>query len=315
LDISTQYATPLRSRFSVQIAFCFVFFAFDLSFTMPSPSTTSFILFEDRRVTRSITKLAAQGRGERAIFSSFCFGAVVLSHTAVAVIVRRPLAERTASVNVGAPLPVARKSYVVKPPAAKPVYSLPFPAYKTGFGFTTSGSARTPEERERLRKERLTFFRRGRAFRGRKHFPTIKVWAASAERGESYEREFVDPQTGCYRIIPSPALLAPPAINIGVLVLSPDMICLAPEIRKLAPHEWDEWRLTHRPELSRVVDPSLLFVRSTNSSGTLFPEDLKRYFPREWLRARVAQIREMPVGKKRRVKVLTVAKGGRRRRL
>jgi hypothetical protein len=218
-------------------------------------------------------------------------------------------------VNVGAPLPVARKSYVVKPLAAKPVFSLPFTAHKAGFGFTPSGSARTPGERERLRKERLAFFRRGRAFMGRKRFLAIKVSTASAERGESYEREFVDPQTGFYRIVPNPALLAPPVTNSGGLVLSPDMSCLVPEIRKLAPHEWDEWRPTHGPEHSRVVDPSLLFVRSTNSSGTLFPEDLKRYFPREWLRARVAQIREMPVGRKRRVKVLTAAKGGRRHRL
>ena len=227
------------------------------------------------------------------------------------MIVRRPLAERRASVNIEAPLPVARKFYVVKPPAAKPVCSLPFP-YKAGFGFTPSISPRTPEERERLRKERLAFFRRGRAYRGRDGLPRVKVWTAS-ERGERYEREFVDTRTGFYRLVPSPALLAPPATNYGGRVLSPDMFCLVPEVRELAPHEWDEWRPTRRPEHSRVVDPSMLFVPSTDSSGTLFPEDLKRYFPREWYRARVAMIREVPVGRKRRAKVLTAAKGGRRR--
>ncbi|KAN0138855.1 hypothetical protein V8E53_003243 [Lactarius tabidus] len=257
-----------------------------------SSSTTSYILFENRRVTRYTTKLAAQD--------------------CAAGIVRRPLAERTASVNVEAPLPVARKSYVVKPLAAKPVCSLLFP-YKAGFGFTLSGSPRTSEERERLRKERLAFFRRGRAYQRRKDLPTIKVWAGSALRGKRYEREFVDTRTGFHRNVPSPALLAPPATNYGGQVLSPGMFCLVPAICELAPHEWDEWRPTHRPEHTRVDDLSMLFVPSTNSSGTLFPEDLKRYFPREWYRARVAKIREVPVGKKRRVQVLVGPKGGRRR--
>ncbi|KAF8274759.1 hypothetical protein EI94DRAFT_1869742 [Lactarius quietus] len=247
------------------------------------PSTTSFILFENRRVARPTIKLAAQG--------------------CAAVIVRRPLAERMASVNVEAPLPVARKSYVVKKPADKLVCSLPFP-YKAGFGFTPSGSPRTSEERERLRTERLAFLRRGRAYRGRKDQPTIKVWAGSALREEKYEREFVDTRTGFHRIVPNPALLAPPATNYGGQVLSPDMFCLVPEVRELAPHEWDEWRPTRRPEHFRVDDPFMLFVPSTNSSGTLFPDDLKRYFPREWYRARVAKIREVPVGKKHRVKAV-----------
>ena len=221
--------------------------------------------------------------------------------------------------NVGAPLPVARKSHVVNPPTAKPVCSLPlaFPAYKAGFGFTPSGSRRNPEERERLRKERLAFFRRGRVFRGRKDLPTIKVWAAGVKRGKryGYRAEFVDPQTGPCRIVPSPGFLAPPVTNPSGLVFSPDMFCVMPEVRKLPPHKWDEWRPTRRPEHSRMIDRSMLFVPSTNSSGNLFPEDMKRYFPREWFRARVAKIREMPVGKKRRVKVLTAAKGGRHRRL
>ena len=236
----------------------------------------------------------------------------MLSYTVASVNVRRPLAERTASVNVEALLPVARKSYVVKPPTVEPVCSLPFP-YKAGFGFTPSGSPRTPEERERLRKERLAFFRRGCAFRGRKDLPTVKVWATAAPRGERYEREFVDTRTGFHRIVPSPALLAPPATNYSGQVLSPGMFFLVPAVCELAPHEWDEWRPTRRPEHIRVADPSMLFVPSTNSSGTLSPDDLKRFFPREWYRARVAKIREVRVGKKRPVKVHVATKGGRRR--
>ncbi|KAI9459190.1 hypothetical protein BJY52DRAFT_1186544 [Lactarius psammicola] len=54
-------------------------------------SSPSLILLENRRVTPSMSKLAAQGR----------------------VIVRHPLAERMASVNPEAPRPVARESSVV----------------------------------------------------------------------------------------------------------------------------------------------------------------------------------------------------------
>ncbi|KAH9057822.1 hypothetical protein EDB87DRAFT_1823361 [Lactarius vividus] len=244
---------------------------------MPSPSTTSLILFENTRVTRSMTKLAAQG-------------------CAAAVIVRRPLAERTASVNFEAPLPVARKSSPVNRPAAKP----PLP-YKAGFGFTLGGPQLTPEERERLRKERLAFSRRGRAYRERKGLPTVKVWVASASSRDRYEREFVG-QTGFYRIVPSPALLAPPATNYRDQVLSPDMFFLVPGVRELAPHEWDEWQPTRRPEHSRVVDASKLFVPLTCSSGNLSPDDLKRYFPREWYTARAAEIRKARIGKKRRAR-------------
>ena len=279
---------------------------------MPSPSTTSLILFENRCVTRSTTRLAAQGCGEQSLLL-FCVGAVVLRHAiAAAVIVRRPLAERTASVNLEAPFPVARKSSVVKPPAAKPSSSLPLPAYKVGFGFTLSGSPRTPEERERLRKERLAFFRR---VRGRKDLPTAKVWAASASAssGERYVRKFVGSRTSFHRIVSNPALLAPPATNYGGQVLSPDMFVLVPAVRELAPHEWDEWRPSRRPEHSRVVDISMLFVPSMTSSGNLSPDDLRRYFPREWHAARAAAIRELRDGKKRGVKVRAGAKGGRLR--
>ncbi|KAH9068158.1 hypothetical protein EDB83DRAFT_2314684 [Lactarius deliciosus] len=240
---------------------------------MPSPSTTSLILLENRRVTRSMTKLTAQG-------------------CATAVIVRRPLAERTASVNLEAPLPVARKSSPVNRPAAKP----PLP-HKAGFGFTLGGSTRTPEERERLRKERLAFFRRGGAYQDRKDLPAVKVWVASASSRDRYEREFVG-RAGFYRIVPSPAFLAPPATNYRDQVLSPDMFFLVPGVRELAPHEWDEWR----PEHNRVVDASKLFVPLTCSSGNLSPDDLKRYFPREWYTARAAEIRKARVGKKRRAR-------------
>ncbi|KAH8991344.1 hypothetical protein EDB86DRAFT_2830901 [Lactarius hatsudake] len=178
---------------------------------MPSPSTTSLILFENRRVTRSMTKLAARG-------------------CAAAVIVRRPLAERTASVNLEAPLSVARKSSPVNRPAAKPPLS-----YKAGFGFTLGGSARTPEERERLRKERLAFSRRGGAYQERKDLPAVKVWVASALSRDQ--------------------------------VLSPDMFFLVPGVRELAPHEWDEWRPTRRPEHNQggrrvqAVRPPDVFIR------------------------------------------------------
>ncbi|KAH9178409.1 hypothetical protein EDB89DRAFT_1901922 [Lactarius sanguifluus] len=241
---------------------------------MPSPSTTSLILFENRRVTRSMTKLAAQGCG-------------------------------LASVNLEAPPPDVRKSSPVNRPAPK----LPLP-YKAGFGFTLGGSARTPEERERLRKERLAFSRKGRAYRERKDLPTVKIWVASASSRDRYEREFVG-RAGFYRIVPSPALLAPPATNYRDQVLSPDMFFLVPGVRELAPHEWDEWRPTRRPEHNRVVDASKLFVPLTCSSGNLSPDDLKRYFPREWYTARAAEIRKARVGKKRRVRAHAAAKDGR----
>ena len=181
--------------------------------------------------------------------------------------------------------------------------------YKAGFGFTPGGSPRTPEERERLRKERLAFFRRARAHRWRKNLPTVKVWAASPRRGERYAREFVDSLTGFRRrIVPSPALLAPPATNCGGRVLPPDTFFLVPGIRELAPLKWDEWRPTRRPGHFRVVDTSMLSVPSTCSSGNLSLDDLKRYFPREWYMARAAKIREFRVGKLR-----AAAKGGRLR--
>jgi hypothetical protein len=228
----------------------------------------------------------------------------MLKHTvAAAVIVRRPLAERMASVNLGAPLPVARKSSLVKPSPAKPSYSFP---YKAGFGFTLGGTPRTPEECERLRKERLAFFRRGRAYRWRKNQPTVKVWASSARCGERYARSFVDSQTG-FRVVPSPALLAPPATNYGGQVLSPDMFFLVPEVRELALLEWDA---TRRPEHCRVVDTSMLSVPSTSSFGNLSPDDLRRYFPREWYIARAAKISELRLGKKCQVVVRVDAKGG-----
>lgn len=228
------------------------------------------------------------------------------------MIVRRPLAERTAFVNLGAPLPVARKFSVVKPSPAKPSCSLPLP-HKAGFGFTLGGSPRTPEERERLRKERLAFLRRGRAYQWRKNLPTVKVWAASARCGERYVREFVDAPTGFRRVVPSPALLAPPATNYGGQVLSADMFFLIPAVRELAPFEWDECRPTRRPEHYLAVDSSMLSVPSTCAAGNLSPDDLRRYFPREWHAARAEKIRELRVGKKRQIRARRVGKGGRLR--
>ena len=213
--------------------------------------------------------------------------------------------------NLGARLPVARKS-VVNTSVGKPSCSLPL-SYKAGFGFTLGGPTCTPTRRERLRKERVEFFRRGRAYRERKDLPTVKVWAASASCGERYEREFVCARSGFRRIVPSPALLAPPATNYGGQVLSPDTYFLVPEIREVAPPEWDEWRPTRRPEHSLAVDTSMLFVPPTASSGNLSPDDLKKYFPHGWRTARAMEVRKFRVGKKRRVKTRAAAKDGRRR--
>ncbi|KAH9983077.1 hypothetical protein BJV74DRAFT_989130, partial [Russula compacta] len=245
---------------------------------MPSVSTTSIILAENMRVTRSMSKLAAQG----------------------CMIVRRPLSDRTTSVNTGAPLSVELKPSAPEFPATKPGPSiLRQHPYKASFGFILGGAPRTPEERERLRRERLAFFRRARAHQ-RKNLPNLRLPRASTVAYDAaYTREYVGRRTGFHRVIPSPALLAPPATNYGGEILDPDTFAIVPEIREHAPPEWDEWCPTPRPEHEEGVDASMLFVPLTSSSGDLYPHDLARYFPVLWRKALAEHTCEIRVKKKR----------------
>ncbi|KAI0249163.1 hypothetical protein BJV78DRAFT_1284194 [Lactifluus subvellereus] len=276
---------------------------------MPAISTSSLILAENMRVTRSMSKLAAQGCGmllSLLIYSSFA----KTIRTAAAVIIRRPLFDRAASANPDARLSAQRETPLARHPTSKRTISVP-PSYKTGFGFTLGGAPRTPEEREHLRQERLAFFRRGGAYR-RKNLPNIGLLSASiATSRTQYTREYVGQRTNFHRVIPDPALLAPPATNYGGQILTPDMFSLVPEIREHAPLEWDEWRPTRRPEYDQVVDAFLLFVPSTSSFGDLSPEDLKRYFPHEWRKSCTSHNDgDVHTGKKR----LSKKRGGSRRR-
>jgi hypothetical protein len=303
------------------IAFCFVFphlhSAVYLCYTcstMPALSSSSLILAENMRVTRSISKLAAQGYGNSSLFSLLIYSRTAKTRrTLAAVIVRRPLSDRTGSANSEARPSAQRETPFAKPPASKSTISVPAP-YKTGFGFTLGGTSRIPEEREHLRKERLAFFRRGRAYR-RENLPKIRLFAASTTTSKTrYTRDYVSQHIGFHRVIPSPALLAPPATDFSGQVLTPDMFSLVPEIREHAPLEWDEWQPTPCPEHEPVVDASMLFVPSTSSSGDLSPEDLKRYFPHEWRKAWTSHADndgDVRVGKKLTSKVRG---GGSRRR-
>jgi hypothetical protein len=214
-------------------------------------------------------------------------------------------------VNTGAPLSVKRKQNMLNPPPAKPVVSVPLP-YKTGFGFTPGGAPRTPEERDRLRKDRLAFFRRARTYK-RKNLPKLKLCRLpSVACGAQYTREYVGRRTSFFRIIPSPSLLAPPATNHGGQVLETDMFAVVPEIREHAPSIWDEWCPTDRPGIDSDVDTSMLFVPPTTSSGDLYLEDLERYFPVVWRKALAEHVREVRAKRKKRCsKIRTV--GGRRR--
>jgi hypothetical protein len=197
-----------------------------------------------------------------------------------------------------------------KPPSAKLVLSAPLP-YKSGFGFVPRGAPRTPEERERLRKERLAFLRRARASQ-RRELPKFKIRAAPIiTYGTQYTREYVSERSG-YRIIPSPALLAPPATNYCGQVLEPDMFAVVPEICEHAPPKWDEWRATPRPEYNPKLDRSMLFVPTTTSSGDFYAEDMARFFPFLWRKALAKHNREFRIKKKKHLSCAR-AVGGRHR--
>ena len=215
--------------------------------------------------------------------------------------------------NFGAPLPAKCAAPIPKPPSANPVLPAPLP-YKTGFGFVLRGAPRTPEERERLHKERLAFLRRARECQQRRDLPKFKISDAPivAHGTTQYTREYVSEPTGFHRIIPSPALLAPPATNYRGQVLEPDMFTVVPEIREHAPPKWDEWCATPRPEYNSKIDPSMLFVPTTTSSGDFYAEDLASFFPYLWRKVLAEHNREVRLKKKKRLSRAR-AVGGRRR--
>jgi hypothetical protein len=125
-------------------------------------------------------------------------------------------------------------------------------------------------------------------------------------------REYVSERTGLHRIIPSPALLAPPATNYRGQVLELDVFAVVPEIREHAPPKWDEWRATPRPEYYPKIDRSMLFVPTTTPSGDFYAEDMARFFPFLWRKVLAEHKREVRLKKKRRLSWAR-AVGGRRR--
>jgi hypothetical protein len=201
--------------------------------------------------------------------------------------------------NYGAPLSAKKhkpEAPAPRPPVTKPAFSVPHP-YKTGFGFFPRGAQRTPEERERLRKERLAFFRRVRAYH-RKNLPKIKLRRAPTVASNApYIREYVCERNGCHRVIPSPALLAPPATNLSGEIIHPETFTVVPEIHEHAPPVWDEWCPTRRPEHDPEVDLSMLFVPPTCSTGGLYSEDVARFFPILWRKALAEHTVEVRVKK------------------
>ncbi|KAI0292135.1 hypothetical protein BC826DRAFT_1186602 [Russula brevipes] len=156
----------------------------------------------------------------------------------------------------------------------------------SSFGFILGRAPRAPEERERLCKERLAFFRRCRAYQQRKYLPKFKLHRAPTNSYDAqYTREYVGQKAHLYRFLPSPALLAPPATDCGGQVLDPDMFVVVPEIREHAPPKWDEWCPTRRPEGDVAIDVSMLFAPAVSSTGGLYPLDFARYFPSLWRKA------------------------------
>jgi len=214
--------------------------------------------------------------------------------------------------NIGAPLSAKRKQDIPKPPPAKPAVDVPLP-YKTGFGFIPAGAPRLPEERERLRKERLAFFRRSCAYR-RKNLPKFKFHRVPTFPCElQYTREYVGQRTGYFRILPSPALLAPPATDFEGQVIDTDTLAIIPAIQVHVPQAWDKWCPTDRPTSTHdtEVNEAMLFVPPTTPSGGLYAEDLAMYFPVVWREILAEHIHEVRAQMKRRARVHKV--GGRRR--
>ncbi|KAI0261513.1 hypothetical protein BC834DRAFT_845531 [Gloeopeniophorella convolvens] len=251
---------------------------------MPS-IPTSFILAENRRVTRSMSKAAAQCNA--------------------AIIVRRPLVPKLTFSDVAVKSKAKRsgKSTGEAVPA-KPSAQVKYP-FKSGFGFTAGAiSRRTPERRERLRKERIAFSRRAREFHRKEALPKIEVSVETVRQGVTpYRREYVGKCNKFFRKLPSPASLAPPATNFHGQIIASDKFNTVPEIREHAPEEWDKFLPTRRPEESPVRN---------NASGDFSDEDFKRFYPREWRLIQLLSIRPIRVGKKRKSK--SKSKTHRRRR-
>ena len=235
---------------------------------------------------------------------------------AAVIIRRRPLSNRTTSVNAGVlpPLlakPKPKQNASKAPPPIKPAVSVPLP-YKTGFGFIPGGAPRTPEERKRLHNARLAFFRRARAYR-RRNLPKLKLSCSPIVTCEAqYTREYVGRRASFHLVIPSPALLAPPATNYGGQVLDSGMFAVVPEIRELAPLSWDKWRPTDRPENDVEIDVSMLFVPPSTSCGDLYPQDMGPYSPVVWRKALEEHNREVRAKRKKRLSKLRTV-GGRSR--
>jgi hypothetical protein len=214
-------------------------------------------------------------------------------------------------VNIGASLSAKRKQDMPKPPPAKPAISVPLP-YKTGFGFIPGGAPRTPKERERLRKDRLAFFRRARVYQ-RKNLPKIKICRSPTIPSEAqYTREYVGQRTDYFRILPCPALLAPPATSYGGQVIYADNLAIIPEIRLDEPPAWNQWSPTDRPAQDDEVDDSRLFVPPMTPWGDLYAEDLARYFPVVWRKVVAKHEREVRARRKKRMAKIRKV-GGRRR--
>jgi len=190
------------------------------------------------------------------------------------VIVRRPLSNRATSANSGTLLFANHKATAPKCPTAPSLH-------KTSFGFIPGGAPRTPEERGRLRKERLGFFSRCRAYQN----------------------------ADFHRIIPIPAPLVSPATQI----LDPDMFIVVPKIPEHAQPKWDEWHPTrHSEDNNEAIDVSKLWVPATSSSGDFYPDDLARYFPVMWRKALAEHTCEVRRTKKKRPSKVRSADGRRR---
>jgi hypothetical protein len=186
--------------------------------------------------------------------------------------------------------------------------------HKTGFGLIPGGAPRTPEERERLRKERLAFFRRCRAYQS-KSLSKFKLGGVPTNsRDPQYTREYVCQNADLHRTlpIPIPASLVSPAIHFGGQVLDPAMFIVVPEIREHALPKWDVWHPTRHSEDDGGIDVSKLFVPEISSSGDLYPDDLARYFPVMWRKALAEHTCEVRRTKKKRSSKTRSADGRRR---